>query len=124
MIILFSNLTSLDETESDNITSTFSGLFPTIFFLPDLFSKVPVTKPNILRRDWEKFESSKFIFDFNQNWEQILYNENNDVNFSLNEYLSKVDSLLDAHAPIKSFNKKELKFFTKPWIALSLQNSI
>ena len=33
----------------------------------------------------KKFESNKFISDFNQiNWEQILYNENNNVNFPLN----------------------------------------
>ena len=88
--------------------------FWTIFlfiFLPDFFSKIPVTKSNILRRDWKKFESSKFISDFNQiTWEQILCNEENDVNFSMNKYLSKTDSLLDAHAPFKKLNKKELKF--------------
>ena len=28
------------------------------------------------------------------------------------------------HAPLKTFNKKELKFLTKPWITLGLQNSI
>ena len=73
----------------------------------------------------EKFESSKFISDFNQiNWEQILYNKENDVNFSMKEYLSKIDSLLNTHAPFKKPNKKELKFLTKPWITQGLQNSI
>ena len=34
------------------------------------------------------------ISDFNQiNWEQILYNEENNVNFSMNECLSNIDSL-------------------------------
>ena len=69
-----------------------------------------------MRRDRKKFESSKFISDLNQiNWGQILYNEENDINFSMNKYLSKLDSLLDTHAPIKKINKKELKFLTKPW---------
>ena len=72
----------------------------------------------------EKIESSKFISDFNQiNWEQILYDKENDVNFPVNEYLSKIDSLLDTHAPIKKLNKKELKFLAKPWITKGLQNS-
>ena len=35
---------------------------------------------------------------------------------SLNQYLSKIDSLLEIHAPLKKLNKKELKFLTKPWI--------
>ena len=122
---IFSNLTFLEETESGNVTSTFTDHFLQLTFLPDFFSKVPVTKSNILRRDWKKFESSKFISDFDQiNWEQFLCNENNDVNFSMNEHLSKIDSLLDTHAPIKKLNKKELKFLAKPWITQGLQNSI
>ena len=73
----------------------------------------------------KKIESSKYISDFSQiNWEQISYKEENDVNFSMNEYLSKIDRLLDTHAPIKKLNKKELKFLTKPWITQGLQNSV
>ena len=41
----------------------------------------------------------------------------------MNEYLSKIDSLLDTHAPFKKLNKKELKFVTKPWTTQGLQNS-
>ena len=44
-----------------------------------------ITKSNILRHDWKKIESSKFISDFNQiNWEQILCNQENDVSVSMN----------------------------------------
>ena len=42
----------------------------------------------------------------------------------MNKYLSKIDSLLDIHAPIKKLNKRELNFLTKPWITQGLQNSI
>ena len=122
---IFSNLTSLEETELSNVTSTFSDYLPQCIFLPDFFSKVPGTKSSIQGRHWKKFESSKFISDFNQiNWEQILYKENSDVNLSMNKYLSKIDSLLDAHAPIKKLNQKELKFLTKPWITQGFQTSI
>ena len=48
---IFSNSTSLEETESGNVTSTFSDHLPQFIFLPDFFSKIPVTKSNILRRD-------------------------------------------------------------------------
>ena len=67
-----------------------------------------MTKPaNILRCDWKKFEGFKFISDFNQiNWEQSLYNVENDVSVSMNEYLPKIDSLLDTHAPLKSLTKR------------------
>ena len=64
-------------------------------------------KSNILRHNWKKFESSKFISDLNQiNWEEILYNGEKDVNFSMNEYLSKIDSLLDTHPPLKNITKR------------------
>ena len=99
---IFSNLTSLEEIESGNVTSTFSDHLPQFIFYQMFFSKVPVTKSNIQRTGWKKIESSECISDFNQiNWEQILCNENNDVNFSMNEYLSKIDSLLDTHVPKK-----------------------
>ena len=73
-----------------NILRLSSTIF---FFFPDFFSTFPVSKSNrktwlgdIPRPDWKKFESSKFIADFNQiNWEQMLYNENNEVNLSMNE---------------------------------------
>ena len=55
----------------------------------------------MFKHDWRKFESNKFISDFNQIvWEQILCT-------------SKTDSLLEIHAPLKKLNKKELKFLTK-----------
>ena len=110
LIDIFSNQTSLEETESGNVTSTFSDHLPQFIFLSDFFFKSSRNKSNILRRDWKKCESSKFISDFNQiNWEQILYNESNNVNFSMNEYLSKIDSLLDAHAP-KNLTKRNWNF--------------
>ena len=73
----------------------------------------------------EKFESNKFISDFHQtDWEQILCTEKSDATFSMNQYLSEIDSLLEIHAPPKKLNKKELTFLTIPWITQDLQNSI
>ena len=42
----------------------------------------------------------------------------------MNEYLSKIGSLLDPHAPFKKLDKKELKFLIKLRITQGLQNSI
>ena len=86
---------------------------PTIYFFKRFFPKIPATKSNILRHDWRKFESNKFISDFDQiDWEKILYGEKSDVDFLMNQYRCKIDSLLETHAPLKMLNKKELKFFT------------
>ena len=118
---IFSNSASLEEIESVISHQHFWIVFHNLIF----FSEIPVTKSNILRRDWKKFESSKFISDFNQiNWEQFLCNEENDVNFSMNKHLSKIGSLLDTHVPFKKLNKKEMKFLTKLVDSQGLQNSI
>ena len=64
---------------------------------------------------------NKFISDFDQiDWEQTLYNKKN-VDFSMNRYLSKIDSTLEIHVPFKKLNKKEQKFLTKPLITKSLK---
>ena len=97
--------------------STFSDHLPQFVFFKDFFLKRPATKSNILRDDWRKFESNKSISNFDQtDWEQILCIEKSDVNLSMNQYLSKIDSLLETYAPLKKLNKKELKFLTKLWI--------
>ena len=103
----------------------FQTISHNLFFLKDFFSKIPAVKPNILRHDWRKFESNTFISDLDQtDWEQLLCTEKSDVHFSMNQYLSKIDSLLEIHATLKTLNKNELKFLTKPMITQSLQNSI
>ena len=85
-------------------------------FFQSFFSKIPAAKSNILRHDWRIFESSEFVCDFDQtHWEQILCSEKSDVNFRMNQYLSKIDSLLETHTLLKKLNKEELKFLTKPW---------
>ena len=42
----------------------------------------------------------------------------------MNQYLYKIDSPLETHAPLKKLNKSQLKFLTKSWITNGLQNSI
>ena len=39
-------------------------------------------------------------------------------------YLDKINMLLDTYAPLNRINKYKLKFKSKPWITLDLQNSI
>ena len=103
----------------------FQTIFQNFFFLKIFCSKIPAVKSNILKHEWRKIESNKFISDFNQtDWEQILCTEKSKVNFSVNQYLSKIDSQLEIHAPLKKLNKKELNFLTKPGITQGLQNSI
>ena len=44
--------------------------------------------------------------------------------WSMESLLNNINSILDAHAPLKKVNKHRLKFKTKPWITPALQKSI
>ena len=110
---IFSNSTSVEEIESGNVKSTFSDHLPQFISLKDFFSKISAAKSNILRGHSRNFESNKFISDFDQNnWEQILCSEKSHVNFSMNRYLSKIDTCtttkdtLHIHALLKKLKKR------------------
>ena len=108
---IFSNSTSLEEIESGTVTSTFSDHLTQFVFFKYFPPKIPATKSYIFTHHWRKFESNKFISDFDQtNWEQVLCSEKNDFNLSMNQHLSKIDSLLETRAPLKKHNKKNENF--------------
>ena len=44
---------------------------------------------------------------------KLIGSKKSDVNFSIKQYLSKIDSLLETHATLEKLNKRELKFPTK-----------
>ena len=54
LIDIFSDSTSSEEIESGNVTPTFSGYLLQFIFLPNCFSKLPVTKSNIWGHVWKK----------------------------------------------------------------------
>ena len=122
-MILSSQTQPLEETESGNVTSAYPDHLPQFFFFLRFFLKNTSSKTQ-LRHDWRKFESNTFISDLDQtDCDQILCTEKSDVHFSMNKYLSKIDSLLEIHAPLKTLNKNKLKFLIKPMITQGLQNS-
>ena len=107
MITSFQSQSLSEKLNQGNVTSTFSDHLTQFILLKDLFSKIPAVK-SLIGHDWRKFESYKFISDLNQtDCEQILSTDKSDVNFSINQYLSKIDSILEIHAPLlKVLTKK------------------
>ena len=56
-------------------------------------------------------------------WESLLKISLNDVNFSFEQFLLKLNNLLDIHVPFKYLKRKNEKH-NKPWIANGIANSI
>ena len=82
-----------------------------------------------LTRFFLKITSSKIQYFkawFWSNWfyDQISSSGKSDVNFSMNPYQFRTDSLFETQTPHKKLNKKELKHLTKSWITQGLQNSL
>ena len=121
---IFCNITS-HEVISGNITATISDHLPQFLIAPNVFVNPSSNKSNIFERNWSNFNQENFILDyFSIDWKALLKIEQQNINFSLETYLSKINSLLDTHAPLKKISKYKLKFRTKPWITPGLQKSI
>ena len=82
-------------------------------------------KTNRYIKDWKKFKSNDFIRDFLKvNWDDIVFNDVNNVNSSFNSFFNHVNSLIDKHVPVKkNSNTKSVKNI-KSWITTGIKKSI
>ena len=47
-----------------------------------------------------------------------------DVNFSMNNFMTKINKILDTHMPLRKITQKEFKQKFKPWISYIILNKI
>ena len=121
---IFSNDIS-HEITSGNINATISDHLPQFSFVSNILSNSSSQKSKFHERDWSKFKQENFILDyFDKDWADLLQIDQQNVNFSMDIFLNKMDSILNTHAPLKKVNKYKLKFKIKPWITPALQKSI
>ena len=93
-----------------NITFSISDHLPQFFFLPGFFSNNYTYRRNDEAYDWSRFNENSFSEDFNfKDWNSVMEIEKNDVNIYLNNYLSKVKSLIMSYVPMKKLNKQQKK---------------
>ena len=88
-------------------------------------SPPPSNKANIFGRDWSNFDQENFILDyFSIDWDVALKLDEQNVNYSTESFLNKINSLLSNYAPPKKINKYKLNFRSKPLITTGLQKPI
>ena len=88
--------------------------------------KILENNPNkvTLRRSYKNFNNELFKNDLlKTDWESLLKTSLNDVNFSFEQFLLKLNNLLDIHAPFK-YSKRKNEKHNKPWITNGIANSI
>ena len=63
----------------------------------------------------------KKIFDyFSTDWNEALRIEEQDIDYSFDIFLNKINQLLDNFAPFKKTSQYKLKYKSKPWITSGL----
>ena len=91
--------------------SYYPRLPPSIPNSSNIFSNPPSNKSNISERDWSKFDQENFILDyFSIDWNEMLKKAKQNVDYSTEIFLNKINELLDNFAPFKKISKYKLKF--------------
>ena len=85
-------------------------------------NRLPVHHETKNFRDFSHFDQHLFLSDL----EDIDFNQivGEDVNESMNNVISVLQSLSDKHAPVKKLSSKTMKQSAKPWLSNAILNSI
>ena len=110
---------------SGNLTAIISDHLPLFLIIFNILSNISGNRCKIYEQDRSKFDQENFILDyFSIDWKNLLKTNELNADNSTRMYLDKKNMLLDNYVPLKKFGKYKMKFISKPWITLGLQNSI
>ena len=113
------------DTKSGNLEINLSdGHLPSFMITPKQNQNHLPKKHNIYSRNKNHFNKD-FVLDYlDINWEEIIDLNRNDVNLSMENFLSKFNEILDIHMPLQKITNKEFKQKYKPWINNDILNHI
>ena len=114
------------DTKSGNLEINLSdGHLPSFLIMPKQNQNHQPKKHNIYTRSSKTFIKEDFIPDYNNiNWVEVVDINRNDLNFSMENFLSKFNELLDTHMPLRKLTQKEFKQRYKPWISKNILTKI
>ena len=108
---IFSNITD-NETLSGNIMTQISDHFPQ--FLIVKHAGITYKNVSYFQHDFSSLNEENLQNDFANLDLNYLTDNALDVNAKFNRFLSRLDELVKAHAPLKKLSKKDIKFRNKP----------
>ena len=113
------------EFKTGNLTVEISDHLPSFMIVP-LSNQIHLPKNhNIYKRDFKSFDRENFRLDMlSVNWKDTLKLNNNDVNVSLDNFIDRVNVIIDKHMPLKKIPNKEFKMEFKLWINNKIIESI
>ena len=106
------------DAKSGNLSINMSdGHLPSFLILPKQNQNHLPKKHAIYKRNDKNFSIEKFISDFdNKNWDQIIDIDQQNVNYSMENFTSNFSELMNKHLPLKKITQKQFKQKFKPWI--------
>ena len=108
---IYSNNFSEDSV-SGNILIQFADHLSQFLSVNRKIDRIP--SRDIYKRDYSRFDENSFIDDVSsQDWNLDKAQGTNEL---YNDFLSKLESCIDDHAPVKKLNRKQYRKATKPWI--------
>ena len=114
------------DAKSGNLEINLSdGHLPSFLIIPRQNQNHLPKKHNIYTRSSKNFNKDDFTSDYlSINWDKVIDSTKNDVNASLENFLSKFNGLLDIHLPMRKLSQKEFKQKFKPWISNNILEKI
>ena len=110
---------------SGNFKLAISDHLPSFFLIPRDNQNHQPKQQNLFTRKTKNFDKTNFIIDYlDIDWETTLNVHNNDVNLSLQAFLTKINELLDVYMPLRKVTKNEYKRRFKPWIKDNILHKI
>ena len=114
------------DNKSGNLEIDLSdGHLPSFMIMPWQNQNHLPKKHNLYTHNSTNFSSENFILDYlNIDWDEVIDINRNDINFSMDNFRSKFNALLDGHMPLRKLTQKEFKQKFKPWISKNIIGKI
>ena len=85
--------------------------------LEDFITPEPLSKNNLYKRNFDKFENNKLKEDLRKiDWINEILKNGNDINEIFDIFYKTLSEIVDRHAPLTKVTKKERTLQSKPWI--------
>ena len=115
---------SNSKTISGNLTCNISDHYPQFLMLKNIYPNKKI-KHNLHQRKWNKFDQAEFILDFFEiDWDSTLKLDKKNIDLSFQNFYSKIDRLVEKHAPLQKLTQKQVKTLCKSWITKGIQIAI
>ena len=115
---IFTNHLNPDSVSGNIELNLSDGHLPSFLIVPRNNQNHLPKKHNIYSRSSKNFNSEAFLQDYHKiNWDDTIDIQTNNANTSIVNLLTKFNSLLEIHMPLKKISNRKFKQKFKPWIS-------